>query len=471
VTDVDGVTALFGLAAVIAVPLAIRVSDGWTGAAEQAMWFARNLAPPAAVVLVLTLLAEPRPMAAVLALPWLICAIAAFGAAAHRWIIDPDRWRPEPEHAEAIGLGFWLAGSVVLVLDRLGVEPFGFDPSVIRLTAVHFHLAGLVLVTTGTMAWRRAPTRWLAAAVAAVIAGIPTTAIGIVGLRPVEWMGAVLVAGGGIGIAAGQLRVAVRWADDTPLAARALIATSALALLASMPLALAYATANLLGAGAVFLEPMMAIHGSLNVIGFAAPATIGWWAVRRREAATPRPERRARRLDQLGALLAMGYAVVVGVIAATQGNPEPPTPVPSWAVIAALLAVPGAVGLVAAARGSGPLLLVAGFLCLLQSFVAMSGVTLGFVVPAVVMLGAAGGSAQRVRPADIAIGVSVVAGWFGAWASRLGLTEERCFPIPGGTSCWSAVPTSFGVAVTLAMVLLTIGVAALTPDRRREVAP
>jgi hypothetical protein len=43
-----------------------------------------------------------------------------------------------------------------------------------------------------------------------------------------------------------------------------------------MPLAAAYATGTTFGIAFLDVPAMAAIHGGLNVLGFAIPATLGW---------------------------------------------------------------------------------------------------------------------------------------------------------------------------------------------------
>ena len=109
------------------------------------------------------------------------------------------------------------------------------------------------------------------------------------------------------------------------------------------------------------------------------------------------------------------------------------------------------------------LLPVTGVMCLLQAFVAFSGVLLPFIVPAAILIAAAGSSRARVRPVDVGAAVLVGATWIGAWVARLAQVEERCWPIPGGVSCSSGVPTSSGTAIALSLVIVGLAVAALAP--------
>ncbi|MEA2613013.1 MAG: hypothetical protein QOI52_972, partial [Chloroflexota bacterium] len=91
-----------------------------------------------------------------------------------------------------------------------------------------------------------------------------------------------------------------------------------------------------------------------------------------------KPQRR-----RLGFVLAGAIAALAALIAALpliqegygSGELSGPEIVPRPVVIALLLALPAALAAVAAARGSRPIFIAAGVLCLLQSFVSFGGAT------------------------------------------------------------------------------------------------
>ena len=100
------------------------------------------------------------------------------------------------------------------------------------------------------------------------------------------------------------------------------------------------------------------------------------------------PARDPRRLGLAAAAIIAGYALVVAAISAnaTAGELRPPEVVPSPIRLALLFLLPAAIGAIGAMRRSRPMLVAAGVLCLAQSFVAFSGVTIPFLVPAIVLL-------------------------------------------------------------------------------------
>lgn len=85
-----------------------------------------------------------------------------------------------------------------------------------------------------------------------------------------------------------------------------------------------------------------------------------------------------------------GCALALAAIAAgASGAFSPPEEVPRPLVLALLFATPAAIGAIGAVSGRRVLLLAAGTLCLFQSVLAFSGVTLIFLVPSVVFFYAA----------------------------------------------------------------------------------
>jgi len=91
------------------------------------------------------------------------------------------------------------------------------------------------------------------------------------------------------------------------------------------------------------------------------------------------------RLARLGALTQLVFALLIGGVSGLAGDPEPDF-VPRPVVLLAIFALPGLVGLLAIARHRPAMVLAAGIASAVGSFVAFSGVTLIFLVPASLML-------------------------------------------------------------------------------------
>jgi hypothetical protein len=88
--------------------------------------------------------------------------------------------------------------------------------------------------------------------------------------------------------------------------------------------------------------------------------------------------------------------------------------------------------------------------CLLQAYIAFSGITIGFVVPAIVLLwlGAAERWSAEEPPASrtaLLAGVAVIGLTIAAWISLFALAEDRCWvasQASDGTVTYMVVPAT-----------------------------
>jgi hypothetical protein len=231
----------------------------------------------AALALVVIALTQARgPFAAALVMPWLAMTGAVAIAAIVRLVrsalergLRADAWAA----GMAAAMGFLTVGAAWAVIDRAGGRPFGFGATIVLLTAVHFHVAGFLLTLAGSVAARARPTWPSIAAVAILVVGMPLTALGFFGLPMLSWIGAILVAAGGLGIGATTILVA---RSRSNAIARVALTAGGATLFVTMPLAVAYATGSTFGIASLDVPQMAAIHGGLNVVGFALPTMIGW---------------------------------------------------------------------------------------------------------------------------------------------------------------------------------------------------
>jgi hypothetical protein len=154
------------------------------------------------------------------------------------------------------------------------------------------------------------------------------------------------------------------------------------------------------------------------------------------------PTRDPRRLGLGAAAIIAGYALVVAAISAnaTAGELRPPETVPAPVRLAVLFLLPAFVAAIGAIRRSRPILVAAGVLCLAQSWVSFSGVTIPFMVPAflLIALGARSDDAKASRRAMVG-GVVVVVVGFAMWVAPFAMTA---------TTCWVAETGADGTIVS-----------------------
>ena len=308
----DEVVALFLVAPLVVVPLGYRLLEAAApGYAPPAV--ARLGMIVAGALLALSFLFHPG-LAAVLTVPWLVLTGMTAVIAGLRLLRSSDLLRPGPPHAVVAALAFLATGAAFAFADRLGIQPFGFPADVITSRWSTSTSPGLPSPLAGRWPSARRPHRWLEVATAAVIVGIPTTALGLLRLRcrELDRRGPDR---------RGRVRDRARDHRDRPDArhaagARSWPSSPALSLLVSMPLAVAYATQTLIGAAWLSVGTMAAIHGTLNAFGFALAAIVAWTLDRRATAPIRveirRPRRSASQRWAIG--LVTGLTVGIGVL-------------------------------------------------------------------------------------------------------------------------------------------------------------
>jgi YndJ-like protein len=265
-----GIGLALAVGAIVVVPLALASLEvGDMALTGQLLRAARLVALPAGVSLAVALALPTGPLATALTAPWLVLGLACTAAAIVREVGIGLPFRPDVRHAESAALIFFAAAPVFAVADRLGLQPLGIDQLIVRLTAIHFTYAGLLLPMFGAYAWRARPNRPMELAVGAMVVGTPITALGFLGYPSMNWIGALLVAGGGFGVGLGALWSSGRLAAP---ASRALMRVVGLSLLMAMPMAAIYATGDFMGSTVIDVPTMARVHGSLNALGFALPA-------------------------------------------------------------------------------------------------------------------------------------------------------------------------------------------------------
>ena len=163
-----------------------------------------------------------------------------------------------------------------------------------------------------------------------------------------------------------------------------------------------------------------------------------------------------RRLGFVLAAMIGGLAITIAALPLIQasgwsGSLDGPAIVPRPFVIATLLGLPAGLAAIAALRESRPMFIAAGVVCLLQSVVAFSGVTLGFVIPGILLVavGLERLPTTSARPASgrraWVAGVLVVSLAIAAWIVPFATGETVCWIAragPDGNPVYTRIPES-----------------------------
>jgi hypothetical protein len=231
---------------------------------------------PAGLALAVSLVLPPSPTAFFLALPW-AAITACLGMSAVR-----DRaargWHLDAALIPQGALGFAAIGGLLVLDHRVGADPLGFSQFLVLLAGVHFTVAGFVLLASAEALRQRRGGRAPVVAGSLAIVGGPLTAIGFFGLPGVNIAGALATATAGLIVGGLHLDAA----RSLPRPAGPLLALAGGSLLITMPMAATWAIGLLIGAELLPLDLMTRVHGGLNAMGFAIPASIGWRLVERR---------------------------------------------------------------------------------------------------------------------------------------------------------------------------------------------
>lgn len=139
------------------------------------------------------------------------------------------------------------------------------------------------------------------------------------------------------------------------------------------------------------------------------------------------------------------------------GTLDGPSIVPRPIVLAGLLGLPAVLAVIAAIRGSRAIFVAAGVLCLFQSFIAFSGITLGFVIPGLVLIGLGLSRSQTelvtpLRRRESVAGLLVVAFGIAAWLVPFATSETVCWTAragPDGHPVYTLIPDTGTISLQL----------------------
>jgi len=238
---------------------------------------------PAALCVVVSRWLAPGLPAAAFAAPWLL--VTALVALLGLQRISRRGLFPLAELIVDAGLLYLPVGGGWLLLSSAGVEPMGFDSTIVLLTAVHFHFAGFSAALVAGLAGRALQENSSVAdnvrsfalgsyrfAAAIVILGPPLVAVGIMASPIVEVISGVALSIGMLTLAFVLVLLALAAERLLP---KLLLCIAALSLTATMALSMTYAAGEYSGEELVSIATMAATHGVANVLGFTFCGGLG----------------------------------------------------------------------------------------------------------------------------------------------------------------------------------------------------
>ena len=173
---------------------------------------------------------------------------------------------------------FLSIGGLWAIVHRLGINPLGFDDTIVLLTVAHFHYAGFILPVLAHLAIKQ-DDHWSAALCGTgILIGTPLVALGITfsqqGLPIVfETVAASIMALSAFGIGFIQICLGLK---EQGRISKGLFLLSGFSLMLGMILAACYGLRPFINLPFLSIPFMYAVHGSLNTFGFALPGILAW---------------------------------------------------------------------------------------------------------------------------------------------------------------------------------------------------
>ncbi len=222
-----------------------------------------------AVVFGLSFFFPPGFLSGIMVFPWWLFVLVRLW---HSWSGKAKAGLPNP----FIPLLMLAVGATWSLACRRGWQPFGFEPIMVLLTAVHFHYAGFVLITLAQVLSRRNKVArrlsyYLAAGMALVALGITTTHFG--GPVWIETAAVTFLVLGGF-TSGGLLLKRAFYPGKTWV--KCLFGLAGCCIVLGMALAFLYGWRHFFPVPMLSIPWMYAVHGTLNSLGFSLPALIGF---------------------------------------------------------------------------------------------------------------------------------------------------------------------------------------------------
>ena len=223
-------------------------------------------------------------VSALLIFPWLI--LVCFNAFLQLKIFLQKRKKSITDYSFLAASLYMPVAAIWALLDRLAIQPMGFSPTIVLLTAIHFHYAGFLLPLISGMILKT-KTKIVHQVIGwGVIFGIPLVAVGIISEQYdlpnfIEVTAVCLMSFSGAMIGLLHFRKGVQ-NYNKPIGM--LWMFGGLALTCGMILAFLYGIRTIVPISILTIPWMYAVHGTLNAIGFALPSILAWFIVNNSQA-------------------------------------------------------------------------------------------------------------------------------------------------------------------------------------------
>jgi hypothetical protein len=260
----------------VVVPLGLALLRPPAEVADDLL-LARRLNLPAAILVVVSVLAQPGALSAWLAAPWLAVAGVALWAGT-RWVQATPSWRAKVVVPVA-GIVALAVAALALVAWRAQLHPGGLSDLAVALATVHLVFAGfgaaVVADRTRAAAARRRSRTVAGAAGIAVVASIPLLGVGFfTGSAAIDVVATAVYAIAVTVVAVVMLMGATR--RDRAASSTALLVVAGGSLLFALALGFGYAYGRFTGSTTLTLERMLELHGTVSALGFVVGGLLGW---------------------------------------------------------------------------------------------------------------------------------------------------------------------------------------------------
>jgi len=260
----------------IVVPTALSLLRPPPGPVRE-LELARRLSFPAALLLVVSILAQPGTLSALLTVPWVLVAAIAL-LAGLQWLVDVSSLRAKVIVPVA-GLAFLAFAAVNLVAWRGQLRPFELSDTRVAVATVHFTFVGFgasILADRTRAAATRRRSR-SAAGAAGITSVIAMAVLGVGYLTDRAFITLV----GSIALAAALLVLAVvtfafALKRDRSAGSAALLVVSSGSVLFALALAVHFAVTSWGGGYSLSPTRMIELHGTVSGLGFVVGGLLGW---------------------------------------------------------------------------------------------------------------------------------------------------------------------------------------------------